>query len=93
MTVVIQDQATGKDREIVDWQAGTPVYADEVASDKDGTATPRSEVEAVHWLLKPGDLVADWCGVISPDGRGLLRLFVNLALYSKLVAIAVLAFS
>jgi hypothetical protein len=84
MAILIEDPATGARREVVDWRDGSPVFADEVAP------TPEAAVEPVHWLLKPGDLVADWCGVHSADGRGLLRLLVNLTLYGKLVALLAL---
>lgn len=38
----------------------------------------------IPWLLKPGEMVCDWFGVEDPDSRFLLRLFVNLTLYSKI---------
>ena len=38
----------------------------------------------VPWLLKPGEVVCDWFGVEDQDSRFLLRLFVNLTIYSKI---------
>ena len=38
----------------------------------------------IPWLLKPGEIVCNWFGVEDPDSRILLRMFVNLTLYSKI---------
>ncbi len=38
----------------------------------------------VPWILKPGEIVCNWFGVEDPDSRFLLRLFVNLTIYSKI---------
>lgn len=89
MVIEIHDAATGTRREIVDWHAGSPVFADEMEKLPDFPA----HSEPVFWLLKPGDLVCDWLNIDAPDNRGLLRMFVNLALYSKLVGICVFLFA
>ena len=45
----------------------------------------------VPWILKPGELVCDWFGVTDPDSRMLLRMFVNLTIYSKItVSLAIM---
>ncbi len=38
----------------------------------------------IPWLLKPGEIVCNWFEVEDPDSRFLLRLFVNLTIYSKI---------
>lgn len=91
--IEITDASNGKLREIVDWQAGSPVYAgDEVALAESNAAGAAESHGPLFWVLKPGDLVCDWFGVVGPDNRGLLRLFVNLALYSKIVGVCALYF-
>ncbi|VAV99940.1 hypothetical protein MNBD_ALPHA04-584 [hydrothermal vent metagenome] len=85
MNIHAHDAFPGRGREIVDWNAGSPVYRGE-------------EIEIVRapalrgpwlWPLKPGDLVCDWLNVTAPDNRGLLRMLINLTLYSKVVALVV----
>lgn len=38
-------------------------------------------------LLYPGTLACDLFGVRDPDGRMILRMFVNLSVYSKLAVL------
>ncbi|MEM7619641.1 MAG: hypothetical protein AAF228_04130 [Pseudomonadota bacterium] len=37
-----------------------------------------------EWILLPGDIVCNWLQVEDHDSRMLLRMFINLAVYSKL---------
>ena len=73
---------------IIDWHAGSPVYERAPPSAPAvETATPRW----ASWVIKPGDLICDWLKVEDADSRGLVRLFANLTLYTKIsVAIAFL---
>ena len=91
--IKINDASNGQLREIVDWHAGSPVYAgDEAAIAATGENYPAETHGRFFWVLKPGDLVCDWLSVVGPDNRGLLRLLVNLALYSKIVGACALIF-
>lgn len=70
-------------REIVDWRAGSPIFAgDPPSSAEPACPAPRGTA----WILKPGDIVCDWLKVKEADNRGLLRMVVNLTLYAKLGA-------
>jgi hypothetical protein len=81
------DQAA--ERNIVDWQAGAPVFEGEVRAEP---AVATEIAPGLALILKPGDIVCDWLGVAAADSRGLVRLFVNLTLYGKL-AIAIAYFA
>ena len=85
MPIEIDTTAAGlRERVIVDWNAGAPVFEGDLPAEAAiATRPPRG----LAWILKPGDLVCDWLRVAEADSRGLLRLFVNLTLYAKLGAL------
>ncbi|MCG8361019.1 MAG: hypothetical protein MI920_36135 [Kiloniellales bacterium] len=47
--------------------------------------------KAAEWVLKPGDVVCDWLGIMDPDSRMLFRLFINLSIYAKISVLAAIA--
>ena len=52
----------------------------------DTSITQDNSQPPIPWILKPGEVVCDWFGVSDPDSRMLLRLFINLTIYSKIGA-------
>ena len=82
MPVSFSDRSTtGRfDKEIVDWQAGAPVFEGEVLP---APATATEVPRGLAWILKPGDLFCDWLRISDADSRGLARLFFNLTVYAK----------